>query len=475
MSSLIQVCEYATLRCNIKPGTGNINVTTCNDLSCAEVSEPTFRWLLKLRKQRVANADFNISANNTENSAPLDEELVLTDPHELKIGSYVGYLQSPTGEGIEILPKTAISTQNLNVDVLRELLCEMVLCAMNLTPKKADVASLKKSRMPLHEWIIHQFLSELQTLIQKGLRHNYTTIENECHFIRGRLNVTKQMRQPPGRAHLFHLRYHIFSMQTLENKLIKTALDLVLKITKSNDNWRVASHLSHQLAEVQSFHQINDALSQMPKWRNDKLMRHYQKIQSWTQLILERLNPHFQFGYHQGIAMLFPMEKLFERYVEHHLRVALQSKTHKKWHLEAQSNKKYFLRHCFKNSTSEQTLFQLIPDFLISQLEGNHKKIKYVLDTKWKLIDETAARDKKYGISQTDLYQMYAYSHAYLEDEKSSVVLIYPFHPKFQIPLPAFKYIKNLYLWCIPFDLKAKKLIMSPDSSSYFIDLFDYE
>ena len=175
--------------------------------------------------------------------------------------------------------------------------------------------------------------------------------------------------------------------------------------------------------------------------------------------------------------MLFPMEKLFERYVEHHLRATLQTKTQKNWHLKAQSNKKYLLRHCFKNSPSEQALFQLIPDLLIYQREGNHKKIKYVLDTKWKLIDETAARDKKYGISQTDLYQMYAYSHAYLEEDKSesSVVLIYPFHPKFQTPLPIFKYIKNLYLWCVPFDLETKKLIMSPDSSFYFKDLFDYE
>ena len=46
-----------------------------------------------------------------------------------------------------------------------------------------------------------------------------------------------------------------------------------------------------------------------------------------------------------------------------------------------------------------------------------------VLDTKWKKLIEN--KSQKYGISQSDMYQMYAYAYKY---DVENVILIYPKH-----------------------------------------------
>jgi 5-methylcytosine-specific restriction enzyme subunit McrC len=87
------------------------------------------------------------------------------------------------------------------------------------------------------------------------------------------------------------------------------------------------------------------------------------------------------------------------------------------------------------------------------------------LDTKWKLLDG-AAKDDKYGLSQQDFYQMFAYGHKYLNG-RGTLVLIYPAWDKFPAnaePLH-FSFSSDLQLLALPYDLEhenaAKNLISS--------------
>ena len=58
------------------------------------------------------------------------------------------------------------------------------------------------------------------------------------------------------------------------------------------------------------------------------------------------------------------------------------------------------------------------PDIFLQNRKGD----KIIIDTKWKrLIGDSA---KNYGISQADMYQMYAYHTRYLDIQK--VILLYP-------------------------------------------------
>jgi 5-methylcytosine-specific restriction enzyme subunit McrC len=72
-----------------------------------------------------------------------------------------------------------------------------------------------------------------------------------------------------------------------------------------------------------------------------------------------------------------------------------------------------------KYISEKPNAFMLKPD--ISFWENGNCKL--IIDTKYKLLDDTD--DKKYGVSQSDAYQMYAYAMKY---DCERVILLYPQH-----------------------------------------------
>lgn len=70
----------------------------------------------------------------------------------------------------------------------------------------------------------------------------------------------------------------------------------------------------------------------------------------------------------------------------------------------------------------EQNWFRLKPDLVIR----NSERSLFVLDIKWKLLDGLKANGTdKYGLSQSDFYQLQAYGLSYLESI-GDIILIYP-------------------------------------------------
>jgi len=89
-----------------------------------------------------------------------------------------------------------------------------------------------------------------------------------------------------------------------------------------------------------------------------------------------------------------------------------------------------------------------------------------VLDTKWKLIDDTRANGTdKYGLAQADFYQLHAYGQSYL-DGVGDVILIYPKTDTFSKPLDVFYFPKTtgLRLWVLPFCLRERTLAIPKDA-----------
>ena len=100
------------------------------------------------------------------------------------------------------------------------------------------------------------------------------------------------------------------------------------------------------------------------------------------------------------------MDKLFEGYVAKNIKKVLSDKN---WNVTAQ-DKGYYL-------FDDPRQFRLRPDIVITRDNGT----RIVLDTKWKSLFNNSS--KNYGISQSDMYQMYAYAKKYKTNE---VWLLYP-------------------------------------------------
>lgn len=420
---MIQVREYALL-------TSDTSQRASMDVGI--VSTATFGWLQELQQRWRGDSAL----------------LELQSRHSIKLGSYVGYLQSPNGECIEVLPKTQLQAADQNeLNRSRRLLREMLLTALHIKPREANAAQLRRMNTPLHEWIVSRFLAELSTLVRRGLRFDYQQIEEESRYIRGQLNQGRQSRQTPGRATWFHIRHDIYTPNRIENRLIKTALDYALKITRDADNWRLANELAHQLSGIEA---CNTPQNDLPRWQTSKLMQSYNAIKPWCAILLEKLNPNFQKGTHKGIALLFPMEKLFEAFVGYCLRESLTSDAV----LKREPANRQLITHRPAVSKPSQQWFQLKPDFMIE-----NRFNPAVLDTKWKLLDSTLANGKdKYQISQNDLYQLFAYGHKYLSGA-GQMMLVYPRHSGFRQALPVFNFDKKLHLWAVPFDCETRRLV----------------
>jgi 5-methylcytosine-specific restriction enzyme subunit McrC len=416
---MIRVREYACL---------TTNPVTEPTLDLAQIDKATFTWL----------SNWGMLAEKSP--------VKFRDSSTLKLSNYVGYIETPLGIGIEVLPKTKLGEEDPAHG--RRILRKMLSASLTTSNRQADSASLARSKLPLHEWIFSQFLHELKLLLGAGLRGQYSRVSEESPFIRGQLDLSLQQRQPLGRQHLMNINHDVFSHDRIENRLIKTALSVVVSLGKSSEVWRMANEFNHKLDEIQP---LKNTAYYLPKWSSNKLMLGYRRIKPWCSLILEKLNPDFQKGEHRGISLLFPMEVLFESYVG----VALKKSVVVPWHLTLQARSEYLLTHRAEGCMTNKQWFQLKPDFLLS-----NNSEKNVADAKWKLL---AANENttltKYGLSQSDMYQMFAYGSRY-QSSNGHMLLIYPKHSDFNKPLPVFSFSDSLHLWVVPFCIETEELVL---------------
>jgi 5-methylcytosine-specific restriction enzyme subunit McrC len=392
-----------------------------NTLDHAQVSESAFDWLCGLEERRT-------------NGGRL---LSVVGRNELQLRSFVGVLESPCGQVIEILPKHL----DLNdPEPARALMCRLVAGGLNLPLHEADEAGLRLFRTSLSEWIMGRFLTALEHLLKRGLRFDYLRVEEESRYLRGQLDVARQLRQPPHKGHLLHIRHDVFLANRPENRLLKAALDAVAKRTRDAQNWRLSHELGGVLRELPASH---DAEQDFRVWRDDRLMVHYRPVKPWCELILRQHLPHAVHGDWRGISFLFPMERLFEDYVARWMHRHLQNGAR----LVTQARRHSLCRH------RGREMFQLRPDLLLEQGER-----RWAMDTKWKRLDATAT-EQKYGIAQGDFYQMFAYGHHY-QGGQGDMALIYPKGRDFAEPLPPFEMQPGLRLWVLPFDLETEMLLL---------------
>jgi len=370
--------------------------------------------------------------------------LILTSRHGvecLQARNFVGVISTPDGTVIEILPKHTAPEDKI-VDS-RRLLWKMLRVVYKIPWQSSTDAALQTYKESLPELLITRFLDSVSHLVHRGLRSDYHRIHETRKFLKGRLNVSKQLRLPPSRATEFSVDFDAYTVNRAENRLIKLALDRVSKWRLGVANTRLAKELSIAFADVEV---SQDIAFDFSRWRRQRDMAHYQPVKPWLELILRNLTPWLFSGGWQGISMLFPMEQLFENYLE----IVLRQKVATGFTLTGQASSEYLTVH------QGRRMFQLRPDFLIKQSNNNY----CAMDAKWKLLDQTKGDSlQKYNLKQADLYQLFAYGQKYL-DGRGELLLIFPKHEGFITPLAPFHYSDNLRLWVVPFDLDNDALIM---------------
>lgn len=401
-----------------------------------DLPEDVFLWL---HATCLCNADQGNSA-----------WLKLTQRHgrvAVQVTSFVGVLRAPNGFQIEVLPKIG-KLMNGGAEQARRLLIEMLRCLNGFRHIQTDSAKLAATRMPLFEVFISEFLRSVDHVVKRGLRSDYTATQDNLFALRGKLLVAPHLRQNLFRADRFFTEHDEFSPNRPENRLIHTALRRVLSVSTAQANQQLARELCFVFAEVPESTRIDQDFQSI---RLDRGMAYYADALAWARLILDDRSPLTGAGDHSAPSLLFPMEAVFESYVAKHLARQLAGGVT----LKTQTQTQHLVKH------KEQNWFRLKPDLLLRKGSQN----LLILDTKWKLLDSAKANGReKYGLAQSDFYQLFAYGQNYLNG-KGDIALIYPKTDSFTAPLPVFRFSESpdLNLWVLPFCLECRKLLIQPD------------
>lgn len=313
--------------------------------------------------------------------------------------NYVGLITMNDGTVIEILPK--IAGKNVTISDTKRIFIEMLKTLKDITFKDFNVSNLKAERLSLLEIFIKMFLDEVSILTKQGLKASYIPIEDNEQFYKGKLLAPQNIKYNLVRKERFFVRYDDFSINRPENRLIKSTLLFLLKQTSDSRNRQNAARL------LTFFDGVDYSASyeaDFSKCVLDRSMTHYNKALSWCRIFLQGNSFTAFAGNEVALALLFPMEKIFESFVVAKIRKYIKRETS----IRTQDSR-------YSLFDSPTRAFALRPDIV---LESDQSTI--VLDTKWKLLSDNARNN---GISQSDMYQMYAYSKKY---EADGIVLLYP-------------------------------------------------
>ena len=381
----------------------------------------------RIYQHSIGKKDFgdieNFILKNSDENAPFLRIASGNGGKFIQARNYVGVLQTKSGLTIEILPKI---TDKTDTDKSKAVFVKMLRTLKNFPFKSSNLASLKTQNLPLLEIFISMFLCELEALVKKGIKSDYVTLEDNLKFLKGKLNINEQIKRNSIHKERFYVEYSKFLSDIKINQIIKTTLKFLYKKSNSSKNQQKIRELLFIFDEVSM---CNDYKNFFTNYTINRQARHYEQTLLWCKIFLlgDTFTPHK--GDDLAFALLFDMNALFESYVGNFIKKKFPSTA---------------LQHSEKYLIENPKGFKLRPDIF---LEG-----KFIADTKWKIIrQDINESEKKYKISQADLYQLYAYGKKY---ECGKLHLIYPKIDGVEQESMKFRYEDEMWLEILYFGLE---------------------
>ena len=312
----------------------------------------------------------------------------------ISVSNYVGLIQMHTGYQIQVLPKIDFGDPDVDGQgKTKRVFLRMLRSLRDFPSKVFNEANLKMDRMTLYEIFINMYLQEVRTLVKHGIKSAYVAKENNLNFYKGKLVVNDHIKRNIAHQERFYVRYDEYLVDRAENRLIKATLLKLQGITASAENQKEIRQLLTAFEMVRPSMNYQKDFSKVVIDRNTK---DYEMLMRWSKVFLQNKSFTTFSGGHNARALLFPMETVFESYVARQLKKVLADLD---WEISTQDRGYYLF--------DSPRQFALRPDIVITRDDGTI----VILDTKWKrLIDSPRIN---YGISQVDMYQMYAYSKKY--------------------------------------------------------------
>ena len=402
MSKLVEVREFQSI-------TGNEEYK--NNKNYKYLPEPAFTQLVNFVEEYVG----------TDEYADAMEFLRVYKSKDRKAGTlvsvnnYVGLIQLKSGYQVQILPKIDF------VDDTKTIFLKMLKSLRDFPGKISSNANLNISKMNLYETFISMYLDDVRILVKHGIKSAYVEQEDNLNFYKGKLKVIEHIKYNIVHKERFYVSYEEFLPDRPENRLVKSTLLNLQKLTSSAQNSKAIKQLLISFEKVVPSKNYEKDFSKVSIDRNTK---DYEMLMKWSKIFLFNKSFTTFSGSTSSRAMLFPMEKVYESYIAQQIKKIFSPDG---WKVSTQDIGYYLFEEPKPENTKK--IFRLRPDIIIRR--GTQTVI---MDTKWKRLIHN--RRKNYGITSGDMYQMYAYAKKYTESEQTPEVwLLYPMTDEMKEPL----------------------------------------
>lgn len=308
--------------------------------------------------------------------------------------NYVGVIQC-SDVRYEVLPKINLSTMDE-----RKALISMLSVANFLPISFYEKAKNGSEYSDLLSAFLAAFLERLLVELKKGLYKTYETNSENLYVLKGKLELKEHIGK---NAFIKTRAFCSFDEHTENNRLnqlFKAALFIVKKNIKIQS---LRLHLERCLGYLENVNLINFDSKAVNQITLNRQNERFHDAFLYAKLIIEHASVYSRGQSSSSFSFLFPMNLLFEKYIEVALREAVGFES-----VISQHSEKRLLR----NKKSGYRNVQLKPDFVINE--------EIILDTKWK----SATYHGRTNYNQADIYQMYAYVTAY--EKVNRCILLYP-------------------------------------------------
>ena len=337
---------------------------------------------------------------------------------------------------IEIFPKIPLIKDNK--DKKRKRFLEILEYVETFNENIYENLEIGNENMPILEIFISNFIEEVEKIVKKGLVYSYINKSENIYYFKGKLDLTNHIKYN-FIENRFFMNFDEFSVSSIENCLIKLALEKIKNISSDMENKAKIYQLLVHFDDIQTSGMIPAHLFR--KLLIDRKNGFYKKSLDLAKFFLLDESPYSVFynDEREITGLFFPMEIIYESYFANKLKEVIDNK----FSIKIQDNSYKIFNKCEvggKEVKNNITFFKLKPDIVVEK-----EKEVIILDTKWKELKSSKENEIIYnfGISKEDIYQMITYIHVYnskIKNEDNNkfcnkAYLLYPINNNEKLPL----------------------------------------
>jgi len=282
---------------------------------------------------------------------------------------------------------------------------------------KTGMSSLKSGFL---EIIIQAYASYTRNTLNNMLYSADEEVAEELPFVRGRIDTNTYIKENLSKArwHKISCIYDSLEFDNQFNRIIKFVSKLLMGVARDAKTRRLLSEIVFILDDVSD---VRVTYADCEKVKLNPLYQNLGTVLDYCRLFLSHSSSYSYKDELKVFVFLLPMEEIFEGFLygfmDKHLcdvpGVA---------HIEYQKSDLYLAQRFDNGELVDPNVFNLKYDICFDYFDR-----KIIIDAKYKRLDAKSTSPyedaKKYGVSQSDLYQAVAYA---IRQKCNTLFLVYP-------------------------------------------------